>query len=503
MSFRRQPGIVARGGNSRLENEPGENDLMRKIVVAEGDGVGPEIMRATLKILQAAEAPIQWDSIRVGQAIYEEGNSSGVPAEAWDLIRNHGVLLKGPITTPQGKGFKSVNVTIRKTLNLFANVRPCKAYAPCVASPHPGMNLVIIRENEEDLYAGIEHRQTTEVHQILKLITRPGCEKIIRYAFEYARAYGRRKVTCMTKDNIMKLTDGLFHSVFDEVAAEYPDIRADHFIIDIGAARLAASPEIFDVIVTLNLYGDILSDVAAQIAGSIGFASSANVGEQVSMYEAVHGSAPDIAGKGIANPSGLLIAATQMLVQIGMAEHAERIKNAWLCTIEEGIHTPDIYRESLSAREVGTDDFADAVIERLGQKPGILQPVSYESHAINVTYTPRPGAKKLVGVDVFLDWDEAERNPDALARLLHAAETDTLKLSLITNRGVKVYPGGLPETFCTDHWRCRFKSSAEQIPYQAVIDLMQQISEAGLDIIKTENLCTFDGVPGFSMGQGE
>lgn len=477
--------------------------MTSRIVVAQGDGVGPEITRATLRILQAAETPIEWDSIQVGQEVYEGGNTSGVPPEAWDLIRNHGVLLKGPITTPQGKGFKSVNVTLRKTLNLFANVRPCKAYAPCVASPHPGMNLVIIRENEEDLYAGIEHRQTAEVHQVLKLITRPGCEKIIRYAFEYARAYGRRKVSCMTKDNIMKLTDGLFHKVFDEVAAKYPDIDADHFIIDIGAARLAASPEIFDVIVTSNLYGDILSDVAAQIAGSVGFASSANVGEQVSMYEAIHGSAPDIAGKGIANPSGLLIAATQMLVHIGLADYGERIKNAWLSAIEEGIHTPDIYRESLSAKEVGTDDFAEAVIQRLGQKPKLLQPVTYQAHAINVRYTPGPSQKRLVGVDIFLDWDDSGRDPNSLAKLLHACETEQLKLGLITNRGVKVYPEGLPETFCTDHWRCRFKSNADDIPYLAVLDLMQRISNSGLDIIKTENLCTFDGAPGFSMGQGE
>lgn len=476
---------------------------VQKIVVAPGDGVGPEIMDATLKILRAANTPIEWDTIQLGEKVYESGNTSGVPAEAWDLIRESGVLLKSPLTTPQGKGFKSVNVTIRKALNLFANVRPCKAYAPSVASPHPGMNLVIIRENEEDLYAGIEHRQTPEVHQVLKLVTRPGSEKIIRYAFEYARAYGRKRVTCMTKDNIMKLTDGLFHQVFDEVAAEYPDIRADHYIIDIGSARLAASPEIFDVIVTLNLYGDILSDIAAQLAGSIGFASSANVGEQVSMFEAVHGSAPDIAGKGIANPSGLLIAATQMLVHMGLSEYAETIKNAWLRTIEDGIHTPDVYREGLSTRKVGTANFAKAVIERLGDKPFILEPVAYHDQTIKVSYTPKPTKKQLVGADVFLCWDEDGRKPDVLAEKLLAAQTDTLTLSLITNRGVKVYPEGLPETFWTDHWRCRFKSDADDIPYQAVLDLMQNITNAGLDIIKTENLCTFDGKPGYSMGQGE
>ena len=365
------------------------------------------------------------------------------------------------------------------------------------------MNLVIIRENEEDLYAGIEHRQTAEVCQILKLITRPGCEKIIRYAFEYARAYGRHKVTCMTKDNIMKLSDGLFHQVFDEVAAEYPEIDSDHFIIDIGAARLAASPEIFDVIVTLNLYGDILSDIAAQIAGSVGFASSANVGEHVSMFEAVHGSAPDIAGRGIANPSGLLIAATQMLVHVGLAEYAEKIKNAWLCTIEDGIHTPDVYREGLSTKEVGTDAFADAVVERLGKTPRVLESVHYQSHPIKVSYSSPDVVKQLVGVDIFLDWDESERNPQVLAEKLHAAETERLKLKLITNRGVKVYPEGLAETFCTDHWRCRFKADDQAIGYDLVLELMKGINQVGLDIIKTENLYTFNGAAGYSLGQGE
>ncbi len=479
----------------------------QRIVVAPGDGVGPEIMDAVLRIMKAAEVPLEYDKVELGQAVYGKGITSGIPSEFWDLMRRNGVLLKSPISTPQGKGFKSVNVTIRKTLNLFANVRPCKSYAPVVASSHPGMNLVIVRENEEDLYAGIEHRQTPEVHQVLKLVTRPGSEKIIRYAFEYARAYGRKRVTCMTKDNIMKLTDGLFHDVFDEVAKEYPDIDTNHFIIDIGSARLAASPELFDVIVTLNLYGDILSDIAAQIAGSIGFASSANIGDKAAMFEAVHGSAPDIAGRGVANPSGLLVAATQMLVHLELAKHGETIKNAWLRTLEDGVHTPDMYQEPVSSREVGTSEFADAVAERLGQAPRILTPVHYQSTPIRIDTSPlqaeQKADKKLVGVDVFLCWDDLHRDANALGEKLRAAQTNQLQLKLITNRGVKVYPDGLPETFCTDHWRCRFRTDAENIPYDHVIALLTNITDAGLDIIKTENLCTFEGQPGFSMGQGE
>ena len=315
-----------------------------RVTLARGDGIGPEIMDVVLHVLEAAGAPLDFDEIELGERVYLAGHSAGIEPESWSTIRRNKVLLKAPITTPGGGGFKSLNVTIRKALNLFANVRPTKAYAPYVASAHPDMNLVIVRENEEDLYAGIEHRQTQEVTQVLKLISRPGSERIVRYAFENARAYGRRKVTCMTKENIMKITDGLFRRVFEEVAAEYPNIATDHQIIDIGAARLATTPEEFDVIVTPNLYGDILSDIAAQIAGSIGLSGSANIGTDVAMFEAVHGSAPDIAGRDVANPSGLLMAAVQMLVHIGESEVAERIKNAWLVTLESGIHTPDVHR---------------------------------------------------------------------------------------------------------------------------------------------------------------
>jgi isocitrate dehydrogenase len=313
------------------------------ITVAYGDGIGPEIMMATLNILQAANAPIDPEIIEVGEKVYLQGYSSGIPDSAWQSLKRTKVLLKGPITTPQGGGYKSLNVTLRKTLGLFANVRPCTSYAPYVPTKHPNMDLVIVRENEEGTYAGIEHRQTDEVYQCLKLVTRPGCERIVHYAFEYARKFNRKKVTCLSKDNIMKMTDGIFHQVFNEIAAEYPDIKNEHFIIDIGTALVADQPERFDVIVTSNLYGDILSDVAAQIAGSVGLAGSANVGNHVAMFEAIHGSAPDIAGKKIANPSGLLHGAIQMLIHINQPETATLIENAWLKTLEDGIHTADIY----------------------------------------------------------------------------------------------------------------------------------------------------------------
>jgi isocitrate dehydrogenase len=475
------------------------------VTLARGDGIGPEITDATLRILDAADVPLQFDPVDIGESVYLAGHTSGIAPESWETIRRNPVFLKAPITTPLGGGYKSLNVTIRKTLNLYANVRPSKSYSPFVASAHPGMDLVIVRENEEDLYAGIEHQQTGEVTQVLKLITRPGSERIVRYAFEYARAYGRRKVTCMTKNNIMKLTDGLFHRVFTEVATEYPDLESDHQIIDIGAARLAAQPEMFDVIVTLNLYGDILSDIASQIAGSVGIAGSANVGTDIAMFEAVHGSAPDIAGKDVANPSGLLVAATQLLVHIGAADVASRIKNAWLTTLEDGIHTTDIYRDGLSTKKVGCQEFADAVIDRLGRTPKQLKPVRYKTTGITVDVAaPRTVTKELVGVDVFLDWTDADRDPDALGAGLESVCPDGWKLKMITNRGVKVYPDGAPETYCTDHWRCRFLPTTDTgIDTGDIITLLTAVFDGGFETIKTENLYRIDGEPGYSLGQGE
>jgi isocitrate dehydrogenase len=309
----------------------------------------------------------------------------------------------------------------------------------------------------------------------------------------------------MTKDNIMKLTDGLFHRVFEEIAREYDEIESEHQIIDIGAARVAAQPEWFDVIVTLNLYGDILSDIAAQVAGSVGLAGSANIGERAAVFEAVHGSAPDIAGKDVANPSGLLNAATQMLVHLGEADIAETISNAWLCTLESGIHTADVYRPQLSRKEVGTRAFTDTVIERLGDKPRLLAPARFRAGGITVRTSETPRSEKqLVGVDVFLDWAEHDRDADVLGRALEAATPAALRLKMITNRGVKVYPGGLAETFHTDHWRCRFTPpEAGATTFDRVLELLTALHHAGFDVIKTEHLYTFDGEPGYSLGQGE
>jgi isocitrate dehydrogenase len=474
------------------------------ITVAYGDGIGPEIMTATLRILQGAGARIAPEVIEIGEKVYLKGISAGIEPSSWESLRRTRVFLKAPITTPQGGGFKSLNVTARKTLGLFANVRPCVAYHPFVDTKHPGMDVVIVRENEEDLYGGIEHRQTDDVMQTLKLISRPGSEHIVRYAFDYARRNNRKKVTCFTKDNIMKLSDGLFHKVFSEIAAEYPDVANEHWIVDIGAAKLADSPEAFDVIVMPNLYGDILSDVAAQIAGSVGLAGSANIGESSAMFEAIHGSAPRRAGQNLANPSGLLLGAVMMLVHIDQPDVATTVHNAWLKTIEDGVHTYDIFQEGISRQKVGTREFADAVVARVGKKPDTLKPAAYTS-APRQDATAHEGVhsvrhKETVGVDVFLDWSGG--TPNELGEKMRTLASDGMKLASISNRGTKVWPDGFPETFCTHHWACRFLGQGP-ITHSQIVDLLGRINREGFDFIKTENLCTFDGERGYSLGQGE
>ncbi|PIB27123.1 isocitrate dehydrogenase [Maribacter sp. 4U21] len=491
------------------------NETAVKVAVAKGDGIGPEIMDATLKILEAAGAKIEPEYIQLGEQVYLSGNSAGIAKETWEIINKNKIILKAPITTPQGKGYKSLNVTLRKSLGLFANVRPVSALYPYVETNFPQMDVVVIRENEEDLYAGIEHQQTQDVVQCLKLITRPGCEKIVRYAFEYARVYGRKKVTCMVKDNIMKLTDGLFHQVFDEIATEYPEIQNETQIIDIGAARLAANPENYDVVVTSNLYGDIVSDIVAEIAGSVGMAGSANIGTNVAMFEAIHGSAPDIAGQNIANPSGLINAAISMLAHVGQTAIADKIKNAWLATIEAGFHTADIYGEENSTKKVSTSEFADEIISRLGEKPKhfVGSNMSKGKGKIEIPeYTRKSENKVLLGVDVFIDWKG--NDPEEIGQALSKINAFKLKLKMITNRGVKVFPGGMKETYCTDHWRCRFVAKSAEINtgeapvytpinFEQIVALLSKLHTKGFDVIKTENLYEFDGKRGFSLGQGE
>lgn len=477
------------------------------ITIAKGDGIGPEIMEATLDILHEAGARLDIEEIEIGEKIYRRGNSAGIEKSSLETLIRNRVFLKAPITTPQGGGFKSLNVTARKLLGLYANVRPCVAYDPYVRTKHPGMDVVIVRENEEDLYAGIEYQHTPDQVQCLKIITRGGCQRIVRYAFEYARRNGRKKVTCFTKDNIMKLTDGLFHKVFDEIGPEYPELEREHLIVDIGAAKLADTPEAFDVIVMPNLYGDILSDVAAQIAGSVGLAGSANIGTEYAMFEAIHGSAPRRAGQNLANPSGLLLGSVMMLVHLGQADVAERVHNAWLRTMEDGVHTYDIFKDGISQEKAGTREFAQSVSARLGLLPERLKPVHYNAVLSQTVQakpeTAPPGRRELVGVDIFVH--HAPADPNIVGKLMEAVASDGLKLVMISNRGMKVYPDPLPHTIVCDSWRCRFQSATDNpvISLKQVVAAIGRAVDAGADIHKTEFLYNYEGKAGYSLGQGQ
>jgi isocitrate dehydrogenase len=476
------------------------------ITVADGDGIGPEIMEASLHILLEAGAAVEIEKIDVGEKVYLSGNTAGMEPSAWESLRRTKVFYKAPITTPQGGGYKSLNVTTRKRLGLYANVRPCVSYHPYVKTKHPVMDVVIVRENEEDLYAGMEYQLSPDVMECLKLISRPGSEKIVRFAFEYAKQNGRKKVTCFSKDNIMKMTDGLFHKVFDEIGAEYPEFEKEHWIVDIGAAKLADTPEAFDVIVMPNLYGDILSDVAAQIAGSVGLAGSANVGTAASMFEAIHGSAPRRAGQNLANPSGLLLGGVMMMVHIGQWEVAERVHNAWLRTLEDGVHTYDIFAENVSRQKVGTKEFAQAVVARLGQKPEKLKARTYAAaQSVRKEWTPNPNRAasriEVVGVDLYVGsrGQAPQEFGDSLKKFGHGG----LELKMIDSRGTIVWPDGMKETFVIDNYRCRFEAGGKPVSHAQIAELYQTVVAGGYDIVKTESLRNFDGKQGYTLAQGQ
>ena len=473
------------------------------ITIAYGNGIGPEIMEAVLKILNAGGANIKPEVIEIGETIYNKGIPTGIEEKSWDSLYKTKVFLKAPITTPQGGGFRSLNVTIRRKLGLYANIRPCISYHPFVPTKHKNMDVIIIRENEEGLYTGIEYQQTQEMFQCLKLISKSGSQRIHRFAFEYAFKHKRKKVTCFTKDNIMKKTDGLFRKIFEETGARYPELKKEHWIVDIGSAKLADSPENFDVLVLPNLYGDILSDVAAQISGSVGMAGSANIGEKYAMFEAIHGSAPRRAGQNIANPSGLLQSAVLMLLHIGQKDVAENIQNAWLKTLEDGIHTYDIYQENLSQKKVRTKEFTSALIDRLKEKPKKLKAVTYQQQ----TPLSRPALKKdktekktLVGVDIFLE--ATPISPKALAENVQKI-TSSLKLEDISSRGVNVWPEESSKVLLSDHWRCRFTKGEglSPIKHSDIVQILSDFQENNIDFIKTENLYLFNGQPGFSLTQ--
>jgi len=472
--------------------------MAQTVTVALGDGIGPEIMKVVLAILEKAGADIHPEFVEIGEPVYKRGVMTGIEDKTWDSLYKNKLFLKAPITTPQGGGFKSLNVTVRKTLGLYANVRHCTSYYPYVFTRHKKLDIVIVRENEEDLYTGIEHRQTEQVYQCLKLVSKHNCERISHFAFEYALAQNRKKVTCFTKDNIMKMTDGLLHKIFMEKSKDYPSIEAEHWIIDIGSAKLADTPENFDIIVTFNLYGDILSDIVAQLSGSVAMGASCNFGEEYVMFEAIHGSAPRRAEQNIANPSGLLLAGIHLLVAIKQIEIAEKIKNAWLKTLEDGLHTYDIFQKDISKKQLGTKEFAQAVIDRLGEKPSVLQSANFQNLKKIKPFIPKktvPVQKEWVGADIF--FEKKEMDVPFLVSLLQKFNTH-LKLSSLKCRGLEVWPGPPTQITLSEHWGARFISE-QPTSAKEIYNLILKLEENNLTCIKMEGLFLFDKTPGFYM----
>lgn len=474
-----------------------------KVTLIPGDGIGPEVIDATRKIIEATGVSIDWELRHAGASVFRQGVESGVPQETIESIKKNRVVLKGPLETPIGFGEKSANVTLRKLFETFANVRPVSEFKG-VATPYSGRNLdiVMIRENVEDLYAGIEHMQTPEVAQCLKIITRPGCEKIVRYAFEYARAEGRKRIHCATKANIMKFSEGMLKKVFEEVSKEYPDIEAQHIIVDNCAHQLVKRPEQFDVIVTTNMNGDILSDLTSALIGGLGFAPSANIGHGAAIFEAVHGSAPKYAGQDTINPTAAILSGAMMLKYLGEAEAALKIEEALRLTWENPANqTRDIAGDKKS---IGTKAFTEIVITNLKkvslEKTKIARPV--DTNLIMTKLSPvSKKPVKVNGADIFVEFNGTPA--DIGTMMERAGDHTALKLKMISNRGTKVFPGET-ETSCVNHWRCRFiNRNGGDISDRQIYDLLYKISQMNVKWMHVEKLQFIDEKPAFSKAQGE
>ncbi len=475
------------------------------VTLIPGDGIGPECVEATRRIVEATGAPIAWEVRHAGESVFKAGIASGVPQDTIESISKTRCVLKGPLGTPVGYGEKSANVTLRKLFETYANVRPVREY-PGVKTPYSGrgIDLVMVRENVEDLYAGIEHMQTPNVAQCLKLISRKGCEKIVRFAFELARAEGRKSVACATKSNIMKLTEGTLKRTFEAIAPEYPDIESWHVIVDNCAHQLVKKPEQFDVIVTTNMNGDILSDLTSALVGGLGFAPSANLGSHVAIFEAVHGSAPKYAGKNVINPTAVLGSAILMLRYLGEFEAAASIENAVMVTLEEGkVRTGDVVGYDQCG---STTDYADEIIRNLGRATDKWPVRQYK--AIKLPEVPEgpkgfePKARRVVGIDVFL---ESTLLPAELGPIVEkVVEGTPVALKMIGNRGTKVYPSTGAITDCVDLYPARLmqRDAAGSLTNAQIAAVVAKLGET-LEWSHVEKLQEFDGALGFTKAQGE
>ena len=475
----------------------------RTVTVIPGDGIGPECVNAAIEIVNAVGVDIDWEERHAGERIFEAGVASGVPEETIESINRTRVVLKGPLGTPVGYGEKSANVTLRKLFETYGNIRPVREL-PGVTTRYSGsgIDLVVVRENVEDLYAGIEHMQTPGVAQCLKLISRKGCDKIVRLAFEFARSEGRRSVACATKSNIMKLTEGELKRSFERIAPEYPEIESWHVIIDNCAHQLVKKPEQFDVIVTTNMNGDIISDLTSALVGGLGFAPSANLGSDVAIFEAVHGSAPKYAGRNVINPSAVVLSAVMMLKYLGEFDAAETVEHAVLSTLQQGTLTGDVVGYD---RGASTSDYTKTIIGNLGARVDgytvrRAQPIQIPP-AMRDPVTVRPLTREIVGTDIFV---ETGLYPEQLGPILERlSEGSALKLKMISNRGTKVYPDGNRNIDVVDQYRCRFIRLVDQpLALAEIRDLVGRV-EAELAWCHVELLQHFDGQPSFTKAQGE
>ena len=482
-----------------------------KIAVANGDGIGPEIMDAVIGIFKAAQVPLEYQFVDMGKWVFDKGFSNGMTPEAKQTIESLGILFKGPMETPKGKGVKSVNVTARKTWNTYANDRHFQTLSGVeTVFSKAGINvdITIVRENIEDTYGGVEHLITEDVAIARRYITRQGSEQVIRYAFDMAKKKGARRVTCGHKANIMKLTDGMFLEVFKKVALEYPELKSDDIIVDDLCMKLVSRPDTFDVIVLTNLQGDIVSDLCAGLVGGLGFAPSSNIGDQISIFEAVHGTAPDIAGKNIANPTSLLLSGLGMLRHLGLMEQAAIIENALLYTLESGVHTGDFGDKSIPS--LNTTAFAQAIIDNFGKAPKnnpkpVLANFKVNAPDLQLSKNPMLAAAsnqthKIVGVDFFI---ESLDQPLPIAQLAKKHESDILKLVTITNRGTQVWPTGSVFTNLVNQFGLRYETKEDApLSQEDIADLYKALSK-DFTISSLEVLNMWGDKKAYSLAQGQ
>jgi isocitrate dehydrogenase len=484
---------------------------MTKIAVAKGDGIGPEIMQAVLNIFNAAKVPLEYEFVEMGKWVFDKGYSNGMTPEAQKTIEELGILFKGPMETPKGKGVKSINVTARKTWNTYANKRVFQTlHGVDTVFSKAGIpiDITVVRENIEDTYGGIEHMLTHDVALSRRFITRPGSMQVIKYAFEMAQKKGTRRITCGHKANIMKLTDGLFLETFYEVAKDYPDLKADDIIVDDLCMKLVTRPDNFDVVVLTNLQGDIVSDLCAGLVGGLGFAPSANIGDHIAIFEAVHGTAPDIAGKNIANPTALLLSGFAMLRHLGLMESAAIIENALLYTLEQGIHTGDFGDRSKPA--LNTAEFSDAIVGNFGKQPAnhprpLLTDKAITPTVFKLAENPmmehnEEEREVIVGVDIFI---ESNEQPNVVAEKCLHHTLNVFRLITISNRGTQVWPKGSMFTNLVNTYACRFEGVEDAPVTQTdVIELYKRLSQ-DFKICSTELLNMWDGKKAYSLAQGQ